>query len=154
MNQGQFDKAVTTMEEIVTLRPEAQNYKWYAYTLNYSGKPQEAIKFYKKSINMNPKDSMLLFFLGASYFDSGQYKEAIEVLKKSLYINPGNIYARSRLAATYYLAGEKDNARKEVYEILRIDPNFSAENYIKIVDYKNQADTDRILNALKEAGLK
>ena len=47
-----------------------------------------------------------------------------------------------------------DEEGNEVVKIHEIDPGFSINNYAIVMSYKNQADTDRILNALKKAGLK
>jgi len=154
LSQGQYDKAISEGEKLIALSPRPDNYLWYGYALNHSGRPKEAIKMYKKAIKMNPKDLRLLLYLGVSYCDSGQYKDAIEIIKKALYMRPNNILAHSRLAVTYSLDGQIENAQKEIDKILEIDPSFSAENYTKIIPCKNQADTDRILNALGKAGLK
>jgi tetratricopeptide (TPR) repeat protein len=97
---------------------------------------------------------MLIYNLGQAYFDSGQYNETISILKKSLEINSESIFALVLLTAAYSLANRDDEARKQAEEVLRIEPNFSAENFADRVPYKNQSDTDRILDALRKAGLK
>jgi hypothetical protein len=50
-------------------------------------------------------------------------------------------------------AGRDEEARAEVAEVLRIHPKFSLEA-AKRVPYKKQADTERIVNAVRKAGLK
>jgi hypothetical protein len=50
--------------------------------------------------------------------------------------------------------GREEEGRKEAREILKIDPKFSLENQAKILPYKNQADIDRFIEALRKAGLK
>ena len=44
-------------------------------------------------------------------------------------------------------------ARAEAAEVLRTDPKFSLESTNRLL-YKNKADSDRIMNALRKAGLK
>jgi len=38
--------------------------------------------------------------------------------------------------------------------VLRIQPKFSLERLAKTVPYKNKADRDRVIDALRKAGLK
>jgi hypothetical protein len=42
----------------------------------------------------------------------------------------------------------------EAAEVLRIDPNFSLSRHSEALTYKNQADTERVIEALRKAGLK
>jgi hypothetical protein len=50
--------------------------------------------------------------------------------------------------------GREKEARAEAQEVLRIDPKFSLAHFSKILPYKNQADRERLANALSQAGLK
>ncbi len=42
---------------------------------------------------------------------------------------------------------------QEAAEVLRIDPRFSLERFAKGLPYKNQADTDRVVEALRQGGV-
>ena len=57
-----------------------------------------------------------------------------------------------RKLAAILSADEK--AHRQANEAVKIDPNFSIDNFADRIPYKNQSDTDRILNALRKAGLK
>ena len=39
-------------------------------------------------------------------------------------------------------------------EVVRINPKFSVDSYAKTLPYKNQSETDKLINALRKAGLK
>ena len=67
---------------------------------------------------------------------------------------PNNRYAHLILAAACGNSGRKEQARAEAAEVLRIDPNFSLEHYSKKLPYKNNADRERFVNGLRQAGLK
>ena len=84
----------------------------------------------------------------------GQYQEAITQYKKALRIAPNNIIAHIALAATYSLSGQDKEARAEAEEVLKINPKFFLESYAKMLPFKNQAQTDRFVEALRKAGLK
>jgi hypothetical protein len=45
-------------------------------------------------------------------------------------------------------------ARAEAAELLRINPNFSVDQLVKRMPFKNQAENDRQADALYKAGLK
>ena len=52
------------------------------------------------------------------------------------------------------MMGREKDARAEAAEILRINPKFSVDFYVKILPYKDQSENDKIVNALRKAGLK
>jgi hypothetical protein len=58
------------------------------------------------------------------------------------------------MAMAYSLSGRDEEARIEAAEVLRIQPKFSLEKFAKQVTYKNQEDEERLLGALRKAGLK
>ena len=47
----------------------------------------------------------------------------------------------------------EEDAKAEAAEVLRIDPKFSLESYRKGRLYKNPEDLDRVIDALRKAGL-
>ena len=64
------------------------------------------------------------------------------------------LFAHLGLAASYVYLGREKEAHTEAAEVLKVDPEFSLERYAKILPYKNKADTDRYVDALRKAGLK
>jgi hypothetical protein len=52
------------------------------------------------------------------------------------------------------MMGREKEARAEAAEVLRINPKFSLDSYAKMIPYKDQSQTDKIINALRKAGLK
>ena len=85
---------------------------------------------------------------------TAQYEEAIAAYKKVLHHNPDDMLAHTGLAATYSLLGREEEARAAAAEVLRIEPKFSVEYIVKTLPFKNEADTERLVNALRKAGLK
>jgi adenylate cyclase len=51
------------------------------------------------------------------------------------------------------MLGREKEARKHGAEVIRINPNFTLKGYAKRLGYKNQADKDRWIDALRKAGL-
>ena len=51
--------------------------------------------------------------------------------------------------------GREKEARAEAEEILRINPKFSLDYFAKkSAPYKNQSEIDKVVNAMRKAGLK
>jgi hypothetical protein len=50
--------------------------------------------------------------------------------------------------------GREKEARAEAAEVLRINPKFSVDYYAKALPFKDQSVNDRIVAALRKAGLK
>jgi tetratricopeptide (TPR) repeat protein len=152
----QHEKAIATGERAVALSPnEADNIALLGMILRYSGRPEEAIELSRKAIRLNPMPpNWYLHNLGFAYCMTGQYEEAIELFKKVLHHNPDHFTALLVLAATYSLAGHEEEARATAAEVIRVNPKFSLESFAKTTPFRNQADTERIVGALRKAGLK
>jgi len=152
----QYEKAIAEEERAIALNPNgADAHAHLGMTLNYVGRPEEAIALLKKAIRLNPiPPNWYLFSLGDAYRLTEQYEVAIAVYKRVLHRNPDDIRAHTGLTATYSLLGREEEARAAAAEVLRINPKFSLEHVAKAFPFKNKADTDRVIDALRKAGLK
>jgi hypothetical protein len=52
------------------------------------------------------------------------------------------------------MAGREEEARSAAAEILRKNPNFSPEKYIKRIPHKDQTVDERYIDAMRKVGLK
>jgi adenylate cyclase len=156
LDKRQYEKAIAEAERAVALNPNgADAHAHLGKTLNYVGRWQEAIALLKKAIRINPiPPNWYLIFLGQSYSFAGQYGEAIAMYKTVLQRNPDDLSALIGLAAVYSASGREEKARAAVAEILRIEPKFSLERAAEKSMYKNQADTESMIDSLRRAGLK
>jgi TolB-like protein len=152
----EHDKAIAEAERAVELEPGgADVYAWLATSLNYAGRAEEAIPLFEKAIRLNPFGPGWYFSTFAtSYQLTGQFGKAVTLLKKALRLAPDHIMARLFLAVAHSSLGRDEEARAEAEEVLRINPRFSLESYAKLLPFKNQAYSERIIEALRKAGLK
>jgi adenylate cyclase len=150
------NRAIAEGEKAVALDPGgADAHAWLGNTLNFADRPKEAIPLFEKAIRLNPFGPTWYFLnFGTSYRMIGQYQEAITQYKKALHLAPNNILDHICLAGTYGLLGRDEEARAEAEEVLKINPKFSLESYIKMLPFKNQDQLDRYVEALRKAGLK
>jgi adenylate cyclase len=152
----QHDKGVAEAKRGVELEPNsASAHRLLGLTLNYAGRPEEAIPVYKKAIRLAPFTPGIYYQnLGAAYRDAGQCDEAISAFEEALRRASSHMPANVGATATYSICGREEEARAAAAGVLRIDPDFSCDYYAKrSLPYKNQADIDRYIVALRKAGL-
>jgi len=153
---GQHDKAIAEAERAVSLNPnDASNLTRMSFVLINTGRAEEAISVLKSVRRLNPTPPQAYYVqLSTAYRLTGQYKEAIETAREALKHVPNNHLAYLQLVTAYSMAGQEQEARAAAAEVMKINPKFSLEQYAKTLYFKNKADTDRTLDALRKAGLK
>jgi adenylate cyclase len=158
--QGQFDQAITVGEKSIALGPSHDvSYGSLGNTMRYAGRFKESITLMKKAIRLNPHyPAWYLAVLAASYCMEERYEEAIEAWERAFErAQKGEyplLYAHLGLSAAYMELGRDEEARSHAAEVLGINPKFSLESYAKTQPYKNKADLDRCVAALRKVGLK
>ena len=157
--KGEHEKAIAESERAVFLNPNNEKgYMNLATSLIVAGRSQEAIPLLKKSMRLSPLSqthaSMCLFRLGRAYRMMGQYEDALSALKKAANIRPDMWAIQVELAATYIHLGREEEARVAADKVLRIVPKFSLERFAKRIQTKDQAEKERYIDALRQAGLK
>jgi len=151
----QLEKAVAEGEKAVALNPNgADAYCLLAGAVGCSGRWEESIAFGEKSIRLNPFPPVANYWiLGRAYFMTGQYDKSIATFKKALKTNPDYFIAHVFLAACYSSIDRQADAAAAAKEVLRINPKFSIESYAKRLPFKNKADIELKVAALRKAGL-
>jgi adenylate cyclase len=112
---------------------------------------------FQKAIRLNPNAPTHTFmFLGHAFRNAGRFEEAVLAYKKSLQRAPDFVAARIGLGTTYSLMGREKEARAEAEEVLRINPKFSLDHFARtaLMSYKDQSEIDKVVNAMRKAGLK
>jgi len=153
----EFDKAIEAAEKAVSLNPNsAGGYLALGAALAFAGRYQEAIPVLQKCLRLSPVPYHIGVFgwLALSYHELGQYEEAVDTYKKMLQTyGPDTLVAHVWLAANYIYLRRENEARAEAAEVLRINPKFSIEQYVKNIP-TTPASKERTTKALLKAGLK
>ena len=154
VNMYQHEKAIAEGERGVELNPNgAEALAWFGYFLNVGGRPAEAITVLDKAMRLSPMPQAWYYSLvGISYRLMHQYDKAIATLEKGLRVQPDNLPCLVNLAAAYGSAGRHEDARKTAAKLIRVNPKFSVEVFVK--RYKDPAAQEELINALRQAGLK
>jgi tetratricopeptide (TPR) repeat protein len=83
-----------------------------------------------------------------------QYDEAIATQQKVLSRNRNLLGSHLILTVSYSELGREEEARAEASEVLRRSPTYSLDVLRQTWPYKDPADMERTLAALRKAGLK
>ena len=149
------DESIAEGRRAVALAPNmAMAYTYLGTTLSFAGESKEAVDVFKTAIRLNPlPDAAPYFQLGFAYRDLGEYEKAIAACKKAIEISPNFLIPHIVLTSIYSMAGRETEAHAQAKEVLRINPNYSVGPFSKIAPYKNKADKERVMDALRKAGL-
>jgi tetratricopeptide (TPR) repeat protein len=152
----QHDLGLAELEKAVSLDPNSSlALGTLANGLNWCGKPEEAIGFVKKAMRVDPKyGPWVPRWLGDSYYWLRRYDEATAAYQEAIRRDPNYLTPHRGLAATYAEMGQEKEAQAEAAEILRLNPAFNVDLFRARDPLKNQADLDRLIGALRKAGLK
>ena len=151
----QHEEAIAETERAIALDPNnARGYARLGLILSYAGRPAEAIGLVEKAMRLNPRSPLsYLVTLGQAYYLTGQHEEAIAALRRALALNPELWPSHLQLAVIYSELGQEKEAQAAVAECKRLSPNCSLGMWKQKLPYRNPPDLERVLAALRKAGL-
>ena len=152
----QHEQAIASVKRAIALGPnEAEGTALLGFILNCVGQPEEAIGLIQKAIRLNPRYPYnFINWLGLAYVLTRRYEEAIATLQSATLRNPNFPPPHLHLLVSYSELGRDVEARAELAELLRVIPNDSLEGARRVLPFKDPADLERYLVALRKAGLK
>jgi tetratricopeptide (TPR) repeat protein len=155
ISNGRHDAAIAEAEKAVALEPNgADLHHMLAMANGYAGHFDEAIYCEKQALRLSPLASEnSCTELARAYCHLGRAEEAIQVLKRGLNSRPRWMTFRTLLVFAYVEAGMSDESEEQVAKILCMNPKFSIRNWAKLHRYKNSAELERYMDALRRAGL-
>ena len=150
-----YDESIMEAQKGVALDPNgAHGYLYLNMVLRFAGRFEEAVQAIEKAIRLNPLPPNTYFRQACgTYYFVGRYEEAIEAGKKATTASPNDPIAHLLLTAAYSLAGRQEEARIEAEEVRRLNPKISLAFLGKFTPFKNQADKEHYIGALRKAGL-
>jgi adenylate cyclase len=152
----QHEQAIVEAERAIALDPNSpEAYRYLGINLVWAGRPGEGIDLLQKAMRLNPRYApMYLVNLGWAYTEAGRCEEALVPLKQALSLVPDSMDLHVMFAVCYARLGQEAEAQAEAAEVLRINPNFSLEIGRNTWPYKDPAMLERMLTAMRKAGLK
>jgi adenylate cyclase len=150
-----YEEAIMEGQKGVALDPNgAHGYLYLSIIYCYAGKHEEAVDAIENAMRLNPFPPNTYYRQATlTYCFVGKYEQAIAAGKKAVALSPNDRSAHSVLTVAYSLAGRQEEARIEAAEKLRLNPKYSVVRAGKLNPFKNQADRELYVNALRKAGL-
>jgi adenylate cyclase len=152
----EHDRAIAEAERAIALAPnDADGYETLAEVLAWSGRAEEAIGQIKRAMRLNPQYPFFyLWTLGHAYYLTGRNSDATATFGKIIEQNPSFLPAHAFLAVLYTEQGLDQKARVEWAAAERLNPQVSVEGLRQNLPYRNERDLDRLLTAMRAAGVK
>jgi adenylate cyclase len=123
--------------------------------LLYSGRAREAIGAYRRALRLTPRPSPpFLGALGFANYMAGRPDRAAAFFERARAANPDVIPARVMLAAHYQGTGRREEARAVVQEVLRGNPDCTADAAVGLITgFMGPEATRDLRDQLIRAGL-
>ena len=124
------------------------------HALTVSGRPEEALAYLDQALSLNPSPPVWYrFHYGHALAQMGRREEAAEALEEVLAKNEGFIPAYWFLTGVYLRLGREDKAKETVKRMKKALPGFDLEAARLRLPHRDPEVRQRILGALKKAGL-
>jgi TolB-like protein/Tfp pilus assembly protein PilF len=146
----QHDQAIGLLSKAISIDQSfADAYALMGGIKTYIGRPAESLGLVRSAIRLNPDAGYLYhLLLGRAYFFLDDMEQATINLQEALDRNATNLEARVYLAAVLESSGEHDAALWEREEILALNAEFQAGEWLRTYPMSDAAQSERLLKAL------
>jgi adenylate cyclase len=153
LSTGRTAEAVAAAEQAVELNPNVEFPRLVlGMALAAEGRSVAAMESISRALRLNPKAPSGAWVMAAWVnLQVGRKEKAVELCEQLRAANPDMILARIPLAAHYESEGQHEEARAVVDEILRVNPDFTVEDAIRL---SRLPDSEAWAGDLRKAGLK
>jgi tetratricopeptide (TPR) repeat protein len=97
IDMGELEVAEAHFRESLAIKPQPEIYNDLGFVLERQGLSDEAIRAYRKAIELDPKSATAQYNLGSSLARSGEFAEAERHLRVAIEVDPTNEAARQKL---------------------------------------------------------
>jgi TolB-like protein len=149
-----YDSAIESGRTAFSLNPScAETPALLAFVLNWAGEPEEALWFADKAISACPLHSTWHLAVRAHALRLlGRFDAAIEAYHEATTALPHYVMPHIGLATCLAEMGRLEEARRQVGEVLRINPAFSTARHTAMSAYRKPEHTRRRNVAMAAAG--
>ena len=150
--QQNYDRALFHAQRAFELNPnDPRVISQLGELLVLTGDAEAGIEMQKQALQVDPySPDDRLTHLGFAQFAALHYPDALATFKK---ISSLDAKHHAYLAACYAQLDDAGAAQCEVAEVHRIEPGFSVDEFVTGLQYKNDADSQHHVDALRLAGL-
>ena len=152
-SDGWHEQAIESARKAITLQPSnAEAYASLALALTYAGKHAEALAAVETALRLDPRPSpQFRADLGWVLAHNGQYERALEHLETARHAGVDYL---DTITIVQVALGRLAEAQATVRDMLAVDVGLSLEFFrVQFSHYKRKEDLDRLLDALRAAGV-
>jgi uncharacterized protein YoxC len=121
------DKDFTSQHERFMREVEAHTLFLQGNFLHSRGRPEEALKIYKKLLSVKPDHQVAWERMGNAYRELMRYEEAIEAYQKAIELDPDDPSSYYNLAATFARQRKKEKMLETLALAIKNDGEFKDE---------------------------
>jgi TolB-like protein/cytochrome c-type biogenesis protein CcmH/NrfG len=152
-----FDDSIAEFELALRLNPNfALAQAFYALTLAYCGRWQDADAAANRALRLSPRDPFCAILYGISayaQFLGRHYDKAMQLAREALRQRADFVGAHRVLVAAAGMSGQIDVAKSALAELRRAQPNVSLSWLHDRLPVKHDADREHYLEGFRRAGL-
>ncbi len=147
-----FDEAELHQERALALNPnDPRIVSAMGELQTWLGNPDEGVKWIEKAMRLDPTDAgRRAIHLGTAMFVAKHYPEAVKSFKR---VPSPQFGQHAFLAACYAYMGDGDEAKAHASEVGSMKPDFTVDDFLESLPYKNESDREHHRGALRKAGL-
>ena len=123
---GQFDGAISDLNEAIRLKPSAETYNGRGRIYSENGKLPEAIADFTESLKLDPDNADVLNNRAHALLFSDQYDKALKDFNKTIELKPKYSFAYMGRGLTWRGKGEYAKALKDYDQAQQLDPDYPA----------------------------
>lgn len=167
-NEEKFEEAIELLENLYQQDPQSELIKKNLIDVlfSYGGylndefvvEYEKAVDIFKKILEIDPKNYIVLYNLGIAYFNLGQIENALEAYNNAIILKPDYKHCYYNIGLIYETKEDLNKALIYYEKALDIDPNFPyavhARQYItkKLDLHRNQELESEQTNICKNCG--
>ena len=149
---GRFEDAVRARETARRLMPVVAFVVANAgYPHYYARRQEQAIRYYREALEIEPGYSWSHLWIGQSYLDLKMYPEAITEIERAVELSNRNVRAVATLGHAYAVAGRTKDAERMLAELNEREKVEYVSPYFFAVLYAGVGDVDKTFENLERA---
>ena len=121
----------------------------------YRGEPLAAVPHIERAMRLDPVlKHQYTHFLASAYLVAGKFEIAAALFKERIRLSPKTDLSRAFLAVALGHLGEADEAGRIWRELIEINPQYSFDEHVGRLPFRNRADVDRLAEGLSKGGIR
>jgi TolB-like protein/Tfp pilus assembly protein PilF len=143
-NARDYSGADADFRRAIELSPNhLPSYNWYALSLGYQGRNEEALAMYRKGLALDPLSAVLRSNVGYQLFAVGRFDEARKSFERSIAMHPTSGFGYSGYAVYHAgVRGRIDDAALWMSNALEVDPTDAGTMGFLAFMYLTLGDSD------------